>query len=293
MELIIITGMSGAGKTMALRVLEDIGYYCVDNIPPKVIPMLASLVPGGGDMEIRKVAVVVDSRSRGIWGSLRHELEGMKKSHPQLSILFLDASTDVLFSRYRESRRRHPMQSRQSPESRLHEAIELEREKLSVLRDAADVIIDTSQTASQQFRERLLGVLDNQHAEQTMAITCMSFGYRNSLPPEADLVFDVRCLPNPFYIPELREHSGDEPCVRDYVMSFPQTVALIGRLKDYLDFTVPLYINEGKSQLVIAIGCTGGKHRSVAVAECLGLFLREKGFRALIVHRDKGRGVLY
>jgi len=287
MELIIITGMSGAGKSLALRVLEDNGYYCVDNIPPKVIPMLATLVPGGDDVELQKVAVVVDSRSREVWGSLPCELDGMKKNSVNLSILFLDASTDVLFSRYRETRRRHPMLDRNNPGTDLRGAIELERDKLSALREAADVIIDTSKTASQQFRERLLGILHEQHAGLSMPITCVSFGYRNGLPPEADLVFDVRCLPNPFYIPELRDHSGTEPCVRDYVMSFPQTQELLNKLKDLLSFTVPLYINEGKSQLVVAVGCTGGKHRSVAVAEHLAGHMKEGGYRSVVVHRDK------
>lgn len=287
MELIIITGMSGAGKSKAVGTLEDAGYYCVDNIPPKIMLMFANLYLAGAGAEIQKVAMVVDARSREMLGELDHTLAELKNSALPYRILFLDASTDVLVSRYKETRRRHPLLEEGT--SGLREAIETERRLMQPLRELADVIIDTSQTLTSQLRERVLAAVTEQQAGQTMAIACMSFGYRNGLPPEADLVFDVRCLPNPFYVPELRDHTGDEPCVRDYVMQFPQTQELLARLEDLLAFSVPLYVQEGKSQLVIAVGCTGGRHRSVATAERLCKFLGEKGYRVSVSHRDKDK----
>lgn len=290
MELIIITGMSGAGKSKAADALEDAGYFCVDNLPPKILLMFTELYLAAGQSNFQKVAVVVDSRSRETFRDFGQTLETLKSSSLPCKILFLDASTDVLLSRYKETRRRHPLMDDELPT--LQRAIEAERELLRPLRESADFVIDTSQTIPSQLRERVVAVIGGQQASQPMSITCMSFGFRNGLPPEADLVFDVRCLPNPFYIPELREHSGDEPCVRDYVMQFPQTRQLLGKLEDLLELSVPLYIQEGKSQLVIAVGCTGGRHRSVATAVRLGGFLRDKGYKVAITHRDKEKTVL-
>lgn len=289
MELIIITGMSGAGKSKAVDALEDAGYFCVDNLPPKILLMFAELYMAAERSDFQKVAVVVDSRSRETFRDFDHTLEELRKSALPYKILFLDASTNVLLGRYKETRRRHPLMDDETPT--LQKAIDTERELLRTLRETADFVIDTSQTIPSQLRERVVAVIGERQDNQPMSITCISFGFRNGLPPEADLVFDVRCLPNPFYIPELREHSGDEACVRDYVMQFPQTQQLLQKLEELLALSVPLYIQEGKSQLVVAIGCTGGKHRSVATAVRLGAFLREGGYKVAVAHRDKDKTV--
>lgn len=286
MELVIISGMSGAGKSKAVGALEDVGYYCVDNIPPKIMPIIAGLYRGS-DTDIQKLAVVVDARSREMFSDLGQILTEMRESRIPYRILFLDASTEVLLQRYKETRRRHPLMDGETVT--LSEAIETERELLGPLRETADLIIDTSRTLPSQLRERVIGVVSEQSA-QPMTITLLSFGFRNGLPPEADLVFDVRCLPNPFYIQALRDHTGNEPCVRDYVMGFPQSRELTGKLEDLLAFSVPLYIREGKSHLTIAVGCTGGRHRSVVVAERLGAFLKEQGYRVAVSHRDRDKG---
>jgi len=289
MELFIITGLSGAGKSMAVKIFENSGYYCVDNIPPRIIPIITDIGQNVDSSSAKKVAVVVDARSREMWGDLTMALERIERSHIKHTIIFFDASTDVLFSRYRETRNRHPLIDDNFSDAKdLREAIEMERELLAELRGKAHIIIDTSATGPPELRKRIMNILDRRKDKQ-MSITCVSFGYRNGLPPEADLVFDVRCLPNPYYVSELREHTGEETCVRDYIMQYPQSVVFIEKLKDLLGFSVPLYVEEGKSQLVIAIGCTGGKHRSVATAEELCRFLRDKGYSTGVVHRDKNK----
>jgi len=292
MEFFIVTGMSGAGKSMAIKVLEDMGFYCVDNIPPKVIPTIAEIGQTLGSGEDRKIAVVVDARSRDMWGDFNAWLESMDREILPLSIIFLDASTDALFSRYRETRRRHPM-SKASHDERadLHDAIERERVLLANLKEKADITIDTSRAGPGELRKIIMDAFGKHNVDKLMGITCLSFGYRNGLPLEADLVFDVRCLPNPFYIPELRNLSGDEAPVRDYIMQFDESRELVARIIAYLSFSVPLYVKEGKSQLVIAIGCTGGKHRSVAIAEHLSGFLSSEGYSSRATHRDRSKWV--
>ena len=291
MEFFIVTGMSGAGKSMAIKVFEDMGYYCVDNIPPKVIPVIAEIGQTLDSGNTKKMAVVVDARSREMWGDFNLWLSKIDRNAIALSIVFLDASTDALFSRYRETRRRHPMLNEgEEGATDLRRAIERERELLANLKAQADIKIDTSLAAPGELRGHIMNAL--KHKEHTpMSITCVSFGYRNGLPLEADLVFDVRCLPNPFYIPELKSQSGNEPSVREYIMKFDESRELIAKIADFLSFSVPLYVKEGKSQLVIAVGCTGGKHRSVAIAEHLCGFLQKGGYYARVVHRDKDKWV--
>lgn len=292
MELFIVTGMSGAGKSAVIKIFEDCGYYCVDNIPPKIIPLITDIGQKVNSSNIKKLAVIVDARSREMWGELSLTLEQIEKEHANFSIMFLDATTDVLFSRYRETRRHHPMLDGHSTEaSDLREAIELERELLYELRSRADYLIDTSETRLPELRLRITNILDKRKEISPMSITCVSFGFKNGLPGEADLVFDMRCLKNPHYEPELREYSGEEPSVRDYIMESEESKEFIEKLEDLLDFLVPLYIREGKSQLVIAIGCTGGKHRSVATALRLCNFLTDKGYHARAVHRDKSKNL--
>jgi len=292
MEFFIVTGMSGAGKSMTVKVLEDMGFYCVDNIPPRIIPLIAEIGQTLDSSDTKKMAVVVDARSREMWGDFNAGLEKIDREAISLSIVFLDASNDVLFSRYRETRRRHPMSDEYKDEgSDLRQAIEMERKLLADLKEKADIIIDTSRAGPGELRSNIMSVLGKHNVDKLMNISCLSFGYRNGLPLEADLVFDVRCLPNPFYIQDLKNQSGNEPLVRDYIMQFDESKELIARIIDYLRFSVPLYIKEGKSQLVIAIGCTGGKHRSVAIAEHLCEFLASEGYSARALHRDRDKWV--
>lgn len=288
MELLIISGMSGAGKTKVVNALEDVGFYCIDNMPPKIIPMFTSLCRDSDKADIQRVALVVDVRSRRMFADLDQVLKELDDKGMKYRVLFLDASTDVLLHRYKETRRRHPLMDDAATPT-LGQAIDIERGLLRNLREAADYIVDTSKISPAQLRERVIGLVSMSGTSQAMPINLITFGFKNGLPPEADLVFDVRCLPNPFYIAELREHTGSEACVREYVMQFPQTLTLLTKLEDLLGFLVPLYMREGKSQLVVAVGCTGGKHRSVTVAEQLVAFLEEKGYLVSITHRDRDK----
>lgn len=284
MDLIIITGLSGAGKSKVINALEDIGFYCVDNMPPMLLDEFAEIYYTPGKKPLQRTAVVVDARSGDMFRSLFSELEDLRRRGLPYKILYLDASTEVLLQRYKETRRRHPLLAECG--GNLQKAIEQERALLEEVHEMADYTIDTSKLAPSLLRERVVSIFEN-GSGQSMLISCMSFGFRNGLPPEADLVFDVRCLPNPFYVPELREHNGTEKCVYDYVMTSDESKQFMKKLEELLEYSVPLYIKEGKSQLVIAIGCTGGKHRSVATACRIGHFLRDKGYQVEISHRDK------
>ncbi|MGN0642281.1 MAG: RNase adapter RapZ [Huintestinicola sp.] len=282
MKFLIVTGLSGAGKSGAVNVLEDIGYYCIDNIPPQLIPKFADIcLASKGQMS--KVAIVTDIRGGELFFELDSSLDYLRKNGLEVSVLFLDASDDVLIRRYKETRRRHPLDD--AAHGSLQKAITMERGMLEHIRSASDYYIDTSDMAMQQFRETVTELfMDN--PEDCMSIKIMSFGFKYGNAREADLVFDVRCLPNPFYIAELKKHTGLDSCVRDYVMSFEQSKELEQKLRDLIDFLIPLYRHEGKTQLVIAFGCTGGKHRSVTFAENIYRYLSEKGAKVRICHRD-------
>ncbi len=281
MKFLIVTGMSGSGKSGAVNVLEDIGYYCIDNIPPQLIPKFAEICINNGQMQ--KVAIVTDIRGGELFFELDEGLNYLKNNNLDTSILFLDASDEVLIKRYKETRRRHPLD--EQSHGSLQRAINTEREVLASVREHADYYIDTSDLSMGQLKETVYSLfLDNPN--ESMVVKVMSFGFKYGISREADLVFDVRCLPNPFYIPELKQHTGLESCVRDYVLSFDQSKELEKKLKDMLDFLIPLYIHEGKSQLVIAFGCTGGKHRSVTFAETIYKHLVDKNMRCRISHRD-------
>ncbi|MBQ5319418.1 MAG: RNase adapter RapZ [Oscillospiraceae bacterium] len=281
MKFLIVTGMSGSGKSGAVNVLEDIGYYCIDNIPPQLIPKFAEICINNGQMQ--KVAIVTDIRGGELFFELDEGLNYLKKNNLDTSILFLDASDEVLIKRYKETRRRHPLD--EQSHGSLQRAINTEREVLASVREHADYYIDTSDLSMGQLKETVYSLfLDNPN--ESMVVKVMSFGFKYGISREADLVFDVRCLPNPFYIPELKQHTGLESCVRDYVLSFDQSKELEKKLKDMLDFLIPLYIHEGKSQLVIAFGCTGGKHRSVTFAETIYKHLVDRNMRCRISHRD-------
>jgi UPF0042 nucleotide-binding protein len=281
MAFIIITGVSGAGKSRAINALEDIGFYCVDNMPPTLIPKFAEICLQT-DGKINNIAIVTDVRGGTLFDSLFDGLDELKKQGGEYKILFLDADDNVLIRRFKETRRMHPLSQSGST---ISAAIMQERKLLKPARERADYIIDTSNLSPAQLKERIqvlfLGV-----DKSSLIVNCVSFGFKYGIPSEADLVFDVRCFPNPFYEDSLKKLTGlDEP-VKKYVLSSEQTQGFITRLYDMIDYMYPLYCEEGKNQLIVAIGCTGGKHRSVTIVEELFKHLLEKGIRVSVSHRD-------
>ena len=284
MEFVIISGMSGAGKTTALHVLEDIGYYCVDNIPSSLLTTLYDLCRSSSDDSMKRVAVVVDVRGNENYKQMSEQIEDFKKTPKDVKLLFFDAKTDVLIVRFKETRRKHPLAERLKDGS-VSEAVDLEKALLESVKRHADYHIDTTYLSSKELRERVMSLF-RVGATEGLTLTFMSFGFKYGLPLEADMVLDVRCLPNPFYIPELKPLTGNDQAVRDYVLSSPDTQGLLQYALKLLDFTVPLYRKEGKSELVVGIGCTGGKHRSVTIALQFEEHFRELGYRCAISHRD-------
>lgn len=286
MELVIVTGLSGAGKSAAVDALEDIGYFCVDNMPPELIPTFAELFLKSKEKRDR-VAVVADIRLGASFSALFDVLGDLENRNVKYKILFIDAENDVIMRRYQETRRKHPLADMfESPS--IAEAIQKEREILLPARQRADYIIDTTAVKASQLKERVASLfLEN--AAKAMQVYCSSFGFKYGAPKEADLVFDVRCLPNPFYVPELKAHTGLEENVRNFVMQFDQAKGLAEKLLDLIDYLLPLYRSEGKSQLTIAVGCTGGKHRSVVFAELINKHLLENGACSSVFHRDMNR----
>lgn len=281
MRFVIITGLSGAGKSQAVDVLEDAGYFCVDNLPPSFISKFAELC-FSSQGKLNKVAMVCDIRGGEMFGELAKSLEDLKSRGLNCELLFLEANDETLIKRYKESRRKHPLMM----DDRLPEAIARERKMLEEIKSSATHIIDTSTTTRQQFKSQLLQIYSENDQSQGLVINVISFGFKYGIPLDADLVFDVRFLPNPYYIPELKSISGLNDKVAEYVMSFPQSQEFKNKLFDMIDFLLPHYVEEGKSQIVIAIGCTGGMHRSVTFARYLAEHLKEKGFRAYTTHRD-------
>lgn len=282
MELVIITGLSGAGKSRAVDVLEDIGFFCADNMPPKLIPTFVQLILNSKELRDR-VAIVTDIRVGGSFKDLFNALDNIKAMNCPYKMLFFDANNEVLLRRYKETRRKHPLIDEHN--GSLIEAIEAERVILQPARQIADYIIDTSNLTATECKERVSSMfIDN--PTNAMTVHCISFGFKYGIPSDSDLVFDVRCLPNPFYIDELKEHTGIEPSVKDFVMKWEQAQVLIKKLYDLIDFLIPLYRTEGKSQLVISIGCTGGRHRSVVFAELIREHLCDDGLLLSINHRD-------
>ena len=282
MEFIIITGLSGAGKSVAMKNMEDIGYYCVDNIPPMLVSIFYELCEKSNDQHMKKIAVVTDVRAGGAFDDLFASLDKLKAAQKKYKILFLDARDDVLLRRFKETRRKHPLSDNAAS---TEAAVMLERELLMPVKSRADYVIDSSLLSPTQLKERITSLFLGNIA-LGLTVTCMSFGFKYGLPAESDLVFDVRCLPNPFYIAELKPHTGLDSCVFDYVMQFEQSKGLAERMLSMVDYCLPLYQKEGKSQLVIAIGCTGGKHRSVTLTRVLYNHLLESGQRTIVHHRD-------
>lgn len=284
MEFVIISGMSGAGKTSALHIMEDIGYYCVDNIPTSLLQTLYKLCMDSSDSAMKRVAVVVDVRGNGDYEAMYEDLENFKKSNEGVSILYIDAKVDSLIVRYKETRRRHPLTERLRDGS-VAAAVKEEQRLLEPVKTLADYGIDTTFMSIKQLRERIISMfLEN--SSKGIMITFMSFGFKYGIPLESDLIIDVRCLPNPFYIAELKEHTGLEKCIQDYVLDSDETQGFVKRLIDLLDYSLPLYLKEGKSELVVGIGCTGGKHRSVTIAGLLDKHFLDKGYKCIVQHRD-------
>ena len=282
MEFIIITGLSGAGKSVAMKNMEDIGYYCVDNIPPMLVSIFYELCQKSTDEHMKKIAVVTDIRAGDVFDDLFASLDKLRAANKKYKILFLDARDDVLLRRFKETRRKHPLSENSAS---TENAVMLERELLMPVKARADYVIDTSLLSTTQLKERITALFLG-NVTLGLTVTCMSFGFKYGLPAEADLVFDVRCLPNPFYIPDLKPHTGLDSCVFDYVMQFEQSKGYAERMIGLVDFSLPLYRSEGKSQLVIAVGCTGGKHRSVTLTRVLYKHLLDSGQRTIVHHRD-------
>lgn len=284
MEFLIITGLSGAGKTSALHAMEDLGFYCVDNIPPLLLDTFYDLCEKSADSRMKKVAVVADMRSGTMFNELTDVINKSKLEGKRFKMLYLDTKPDVLLIRYKETRRKHPLSSELANGS-IEEAVKLEIELMKPVKVISDYVVNTTSMTPKQLKERVTAMFS--HGGNTdMLITCMSFGFKYGIPLEVDLVFDVRCLPNPFYIKELKHKTGLDEEVRSYVMDFDVTQQYVERLINFLDFTVPLYKEEGKSELVIGIGCTGGKHRSVTLARLLNRHFIENNQQSAIHHRD-------
>lgn len=284
MKFVVVTGMSGAGKRTAMKMLEDAGFYCVDNLPAALISTFVELITLPKS-EITKVALGLDVRSDKSFAEINQALDDMKKNGLEYEILFMDASDDILIKRYKESRRVHPIEG-----SSTEESIQKERRILHGIRRRADYIIDTSSLLTRELKEELDRIFVKNEAYNSLMVQIMSFGFKHGIPLEADLVFDVRFLPNPFYIDELKMKTGNDQEVRDYVMSFPEAEIFLTKLSDMIQFLIPNYVKEGKYRLVICIGCTGGKHRSVTLANALYERLKDQGDYGLtLMHRDADR----
>ena len=288
MRFVIVTGMSGAGKSTALKMLEDMGYFCADNLPVPLIPKFAELlsVPG---TEMNKAALGVDIRSGQSFKELERVLSELDEAGLTYEILFLESSDDVLIKRYKETRRFHPLSG---SNQRVDKGIAEEREKLSFLKEKANYLLDTSHMLTRELKGELNKIFVENKEYKNLYITVLSFGFKYGIPSDADLVFDVRFLPNPYYIEELRSKSGNDKEVRDYVMENEKSREFLEKLTDMIEFLIPNYVAEGKTQLVIGIGCTGGKHRSVTLANRLYEELKDQGDYGLkIAHRDVGQGI--
>lgn len=288
MRLVIVTGMSGAGKSTALKMLEDMGYFCVDNLPIPLLPRFVEMF-SEPEEEIKRIALGIDVRGGQDFSGLKDVLDDMDSKKVEYEILFLDASDDVLVKRYKETRRKHPL----SGSGRVDTGIAIEREKIMFLKIRATYIMDTSKLLTRELKLELEKIFVEGESFCNLYITVMSFGFKYGIPQDADLVFDVRFLPNPYYIDSLKEKTGNDPEVQDYVMENDKARIFLNKLVDMVDFLIPNYILEGKTQLVIAIGCTGGKHRSVTLANALYQVLNKKeNYGVRIEHRDIGKDAI-
>ena len=285
MNFLIVTGLSGAGKSMAVNALEDIGFFCIDNIPVALLPRIVDFALQG-ENQLSRVAVVMDVRGVRSIEQLKEALADLDEKKIDYDILFLDANDAVIQRRYKETRRQHPITI--SEKLPITEAIARERRLLQPLRARAQYVIDTSLLSTAQNKERVCSLFLD-HGESPMALTVVSFGFKYGLPQEADLVLDVRCLPNPFYVPELKNLTGLDQEVVDFVMNHPEAKQLLDRYEQFLQVALPLYVKEGKSQLTIAVGCTGGKHRSITFARKIAEYCTSLGYEPGVQHRDAMR----
>ena len=281
MEFVIITGLSGSGKSQTVNVLEDAGFFCIDNMPPQLIPKFAEICRENGTID--KIALVTDIRGGSLFLNLQENIEQLREDNINAKVLFVSADHDEIKRRYKETRRKHPLLD--IADGDIDKAIDAETDILTPIRQSADYFIDTTHMNTNNLREAVRNLFVEDISD-TLLISCVSFGFMHGIPAEADLVFDVRCMPNPYHVPDLRNFTGLDQCVQDYVMSFEVSREMRAKLFDMIDFLLPQYIAEGKSQLVIAVGCTGGRHRSVTYTEQLYSHLKENGYKARILHRD-------
>ena len=285
MQFVIVSGLSGAGKSKTASFLEDLGFYCVDNMPADLIPQFAQLcLATKGRYE--RVALVTDVRGSLTFEGLFKALDSLDQMHLQFTILFVESDTDVIIKRYKETRRKHPLTKDGTD---LLAAVERERALLEPIRNRANAIINTSALSTAKLRGEVINLVAGDLKDRAMTVSVVSFGFKYGLPMDADLVFDVRFLPNPYYIAELKQKTGLDQEVRDFVFSYQQTKDFVEKVEDLLAFCLPSYVDEGKTNLVIAVGCTGGKHRSVSVARELGDFAAKRGYATTVSHRDLGR----
>ena len=284
-DIVVITGMSGSGRTQAMHVFEDRGYFCIDNLPPRLVLQLAELVGINAGVG-RHLAVTCDLRSQGLFDELVDVIASLEAHEMSVKLVFLEASDEVLISRYKENRRRHPLAMAGESTS---DAIKRERRALKAVRDRADMIIDTTRMPTAALRTRLRQTFSELTDQQLMEVQVFSFGFKHGMPVEADIMIDVRFLPNPFYDPEMRTLTGLDEKVSKFVLEHPKTSPFLKAWYQLLDAVMPGYIAEGKPQLSIAVGCTGGQHRSVAIAEATARYLERNGYRVTISHRDLPR----
>ncbi len=281
MQFLIITGMSGAGKSLCVKYFEDIGFFCVDNLPPSLIPKFAEMCLQAQN-KMEKIALIMDIRGGSMFLDLFPALESLAAYGISYKILFLDAQDSILVKRFKETRRMHPL----SPEGRIQDGIEEERKILQPVKEKANYIIDTSVLTPRQLKQEILDLFVQGKPFSSLIISVISFGFKYGVPIDCDLVFDVRFIPNPFYIDELKMLTGNDEDVSEYVINFHESRAFLTKLADMLDFLIPNYVKEGKNQLVIGIGCTGGKHRSVTIANRLFEILKAKNSSIILEHRD-------
>ncbi len=287
MGLIIVTGLSGAGKSIAINALEDLGYYCVDNLPPQFLVSFADLYGMSESNREKKIATVVDIRGKNMFGDFFHAMEELGRKNYPYRILFLDADTKTLINRYKYTRRRHPLM--EDDNLSMEQAIEEERNFLKPTRDRADFIVDTSPLKPMQLREQIVSLVSDRPEEDSLVLRVVSFGFKEGIPSDADMVYDVRCLPNPYYIDELKPLTGLTGEVQEYVMGFAESKEFFRQVTEMITYLLPFYRKEGKNELVVAFGCTGGRHRSVCFAELFSAHMRDQGCRVLVTHRELGK----
>ena len=280
MDFTIVTGMSGSGKSKAVQTFEDLGYFCIDNMPPALIPMLADMLSAFKD-DYGKVALVIDVRVGDMIKELLSQISALETSH-RTRLIFLDSSDSVLVKRYKETRRAHPLNN---PDG-LVASIKEERKMLAKLKDEANFVIDTTDMTPSGLRERIMDIYDLKKPQSVFEIKVVSFGFKHGIPLDADMVYDVRCFPNPYYIPELKNKTGNDKDVYDYVLSTDEAKQFFAKIKDMAEFLIPVFAKEGRYSLIIAIGCTGGHHRSVTFTNALCEALKADGYKVSAVHRD-------